>query len=82
MQRDPMDEYRNVKISQDGSTVQGDLVTQQGTYHFKVERKNMEQRRRSRGRCPKGKHWVKGHWQKKPDGKGRMYVKGHCAEDP
>ena len=78
------DEYRNMKISPDGRSVEGDLVTTEGTYHFHVSQreKSMARKEKHGKTCPRGQHWVKGHWQKKPEGRGRMYVKGHCAEDP
>lgn len=39
-------------------------------------------RNKSAAKSGKGRHWVKGHYQRKPDGTGRMYIKGHWAEDP
>lgn len=78
------EKYRNLKISPDGRTVEGDLVSGREEYHFQVSKREtkMAAKERHAGKCPRGQHWVRGHWQKKPDGRGRMYVKGHCAEDP
>jgi hypothetical protein len=80
-----MDEnYDNLKISPDGSSVEGDYFQGKKAYHFVVtrrERKMPRKERRERS-CPHHSHCVKGHWQKKPEGFGRMWVKGHCAEDP
>ena len=79
------EEYRNMKISPDGNTVEGDLIQGKEQYHFQISKKEerrMARKEKSGKTCPRGQHWVKGHWQKKPEGRGRMYVRGHCAEDP
>lgn len=78
--------YHNVQVTGNGDHVMGEATIKGEDYHFSIDRKPNEHAREKKGRhdskCPTGKHWVAGHWQEKPKGRGRMWVKGHCADDP
>ena len=77
--------YKDLRVNQGGTEMSGTLVSGGDEYSVHVRRKGKPEKKEERSssrKCPSGQHWVKGHWQAKPDGRGRMWVKGHCAEDP
>ena len=76
------EEYRNLKASADGKKLEGDYITGNERYHFQISRTGSRKSGKKERGGPSGKHWVKGHWQKKPNGRGRMYVRAHWADDP